>query len=169
MRLPFRKSTALLGHQEETVIHLTQAGVDKIQRELARLHAERPALAEEVNRTSQYGDFSENAEYQEAKYQLRRALSRIDVLEDRLKRVVVIEDGADDTERVRIGSTVRVHVGEKSRVYTIVGPQETNPLKGRISYASPLGAALLNQSVGAHVHVATPDGTPLDYVIEEIT
>ncbi len=169
MRLPIRKSTTLLGHPEETAVYLTQAGIDKLKRELARLHASRPALAEEVSRTSQYGDFSENAEYQEAKYQLRRTLSRIDVLEDRLKRVILIEDGDDATERVRIGSTVRVHVGEKSRVYTIVGPQETNPLQGRISYASPLGAALLHQSVGACVQVTTPEGTPLDYTIEEIT
>ena len=148
-------------------IYLTSAGIERLKRELVTLEKEHPEAAEDVYRLAQLGDFSENAEYQEAKYRLRRMNDRMESIKERLKRLVEIEEGSADG-RVQIGSTVKMKVNGKEKIYQIVGPAEVNPARGRISYLSPLGSALLDHAAGDEVPIQT-EGGEVTYLIWQVT
>ncbi len=125
--------------------------LEQLKRQLSDLEKEeRPGAAEEVRRTGEMGDLSENAAYQYAKAHLRRVNGRILSLQDRIASAVLIETPIDDGV-VRIGSTVTVTTSDREMIFQILGSQETDPLKGRISYSSPLGAALIGHAVGEEV------------------
>ncbi|MBP9827871.1 transcription elongation factor GreA [Patescibacteria group bacterium] len=157
MRIPTRKSELMRALDERTDYSVTPAKLAAMQRDLERLtKVERPQWADEVARTSQMGDLSENAAYQVAKNKLRQVNSRILSLDDRIKKAVVIE--VVDDGKVHIGSTVTVQWNTKELTFTIVGSQETNPAHGTISRSSPLGEALLGAHVGDEVSVKTPQG-----------
>lgn len=161
MRLPLRRAQRQrTNDDQEEHVYLTRAGLDRLEREIYDLErVQRPRVAEEVDRAKQLGDFSENAEYQDAKHRLARMNARIFTLHDRLHRVRVIEDhAASSTNLVQIGSVVTVRTNDHERTYHIVGPQESNPARGRISYVSPLGGALLKKAVGDTAHVKTEAG-----------
>ena len=167
MRLPQRKSIQLRDQDtSDDVVYLTPQGVAHLKRELERLETqELPVTLEAMRFALGLGDFSENAEYQEAKPKLARIQSRILTIKDRLKRAIVV-DGSDDG-RVVIGSRVLVRVNEKEKSYQLVGPRESNPSQGRISYLSPVGAALLNKRVGDIAHIENENGT-ITYTILQV-
>jgi transcription elongation GreA/GreB family factor len=146
--------------------YLTKEGVKRMENELKRLEQEQPLAVEEVVRTGAMGDFSENAEYQEAKFKLRRTNDRIASLKERLKHVVVIEEGASTSGRIEIGSTVVVRVSEKEKTYQIVGPQESSPARGRISFVSPLGSALMDHVAGDKISLQTENGEVIYTIVE---
>ncbi len=158
MRLPTRKSE--LERLERQVIdnYLTPAKIERMQVELQDLikNQRRPA-ADEVARTAQMGDLSENAAYQFAKQHLRRLNDRITNLEERLKHAIPINQGASDGV-IRIGSTVTLRTNGKQLIFEILGSSETNPSSGRISYSSPLGVALIGKGVGDVVVLKTLRG-----------
>jgi transcription elongation factor GreA len=79
-------------------------------------------------------------------------------LEDRLRRAVVVVDEVV-TGKVRVGSTVTVEIAGDEVIYTIVGSTEADPARGRLSMASPVGAALLGATAGDEVDVRTPRGS----------
>lgn len=135
--------------------------------EIARLRKERPAVIEDMQLAATQGDFSENAGYQSAKQKLRRINSRLDHLHDELNHAVPITKGSDDG-RVRIGATVTVEVGGKEMTFEILGTQESNPSRGRISYVSPIGNALLDHVAGDVVNVTVGDRV-LCYVIKNVS
>lgn len=114
---------------------------------------QRPIEVAEVRRLAELGDFSENAAYQMAKGNLRRINSRITTLEERLKVAIPIEEGPDESGRIRIGSSVTLEWDGRTHTFEILGSSETNPSRGRISYLSPLGAALMGRSAGDVVEV----------------
>lgn len=143
MQLPKRKSEQLAqskkGPQDN---YLTEEKIEQLKRTLERLEKiEQPKAREELTRTREMGDLSENAAYQEAKYQLRRLNGRILNLKERIKHAIPIKP--DDSGRIQIGSKVTVLAGDRQRELTILGAQESNPFKGTISYLSPLGQALM--------------------------
>ena len=140
-------------------VYLSQEGLERLENQLARLKREFPELSAEAARTAAYGDRSDNAEYKDAKGRLRRTQYRILEIQDELKRVVIIPTGPNATGTVQAGSTVIVEIDGKQRTYQILGPRETNPDGGRISFQSPLGAALLNHKTGDIVALKTPNGT----------
>ncbi len=158
MRVPTRQSEILAqSNKPPEDRYLTKAAIQKMNDELDRLvKRERPEAAAEVRRLAELGDFSENAAYQMAKGQLRRINARITTLEERLKNAIPIESGSTDG-RIRIGSTVRVLANGKELQFEIVGAQETNPSRGRISYLSPIGAALLGHVRSDRVPVTLND------------
>lgn len=139
-------------------IHLTKYGFERMKEQLARLKKSMPDLISEAQRTAAYGDRSDNAEYKEAKSSLRRAQGRIFNLEDQLKRVVVIEQDRNISGTVQLGSTVVVEIEGRQKTFQILGPHETDPANGRISYKSPLGAALINHRKGDIVTIHPPEG-----------
>jgi len=167
MQVPTRRSQLLKKRDDTGPIYLTGAGIERLKRELVTLEKEHPEAAEDVYRLAQLGDFSENAEYQEAKYRLRRMNDRMESIKERLKRVVEIAEGSTDG-RVQIGSTVKMKVNGKEKIYQIVGPAEVNPARGRISYLSPLGAALLDHAAGDEVPIQT-EGGEVKYLIWQVT
>jgi transcription elongation GreA/GreB family factor len=146
-------------------IYLTQEGIDRLRKQLARLQAALPALALEAQRTAAYGDRSDNAEYKQAKGALRYTHRQIFTIQDQLKRAVVIDNRLNAAGIVGLGSTVILESEEKGsqkrihNKYKILGPQETNPTEGCISYVSPLGAALMSHKEGDTIIVNTPSGS----------
>jgi transcription elongation factor GreA len=136
---------------------LTQEGLEKLQKELEELRTTRRSeIAERIKYAKEFGDISENAEYDDAKNEQGMLEGRILTLEKMIRNAVIIEEQHDG--RVQVGSrvTVRDEFGEEE--YTIVGPAEVDVAKGRISMESPVGKALLGHRIGEEVKVQTPGG-----------
>lgn len=167
MRLPTRKSEKERLLNQEIDNYLTPQKIERMKRELADLvkNQRRPA-ADEVARTAQMGDLSENAAYQFAKQHLRRINDRITMLEERLKHAIPIDQSTSDGT-IRIGSTVTVSVQGKEMTFEILGSSESNPARGRISHKSPLGALLLGHRSGDTVDLQTP-ATKVSYQILKV-
>ncbi len=145
---------------------LTPAKIKQMKAEIARILQERPAVIEDMQLAATQGDFSENAGYQAAKWKLRRMNSRIDHLTHELNNAIPIPAGSADG-KIGIGSTVTVAVSDKEMKLEILGTQESNPSKGRISYVSPIGAALLGHVAGDVVTVELGDRT-VEYSIVRV-
>ncbi len=127
-------------------INLTPAGKAELEQELKELIAQRPAIAERLATARAFGDLSENQEYSDARAEQKTVESRIVEIEETLKNAVLIKSRKSD--KVIIGSTVKIDMGGKEFSYTIVGPVEANPLEGKISQESPIGKELLGRKVG---------------------
>ena len=106
-----------------------------------------------------FGDLSENSEYDEARNEQAKNEARIKELEELLENAVILDESNIDTSVVSLGSTVKISgpMGEVS--YDLVGSNESNPMEGRISDQSPIGAALIGKRAGDAVSVETPGGT----------
>ncbi len=164
MRIPKRRSELLRKHDDGPV-YLTADGIEKLKRQIARIESELPAAREELSRTREMGDLSENAAYQIAKHNLRRMDGRLFHLKERLKNAVeIVPDGSGV---VQLGSTVRVTSRGEQKQFAVVGPLEADPLRGRISHVSPLGAALVGRQTGDVVTFTTPQGT-VEYTIVSV-
>ncbi len=160
MQIPQRRaqSQRIRTHAPSLYV-VTEEGLKRLREEHARLLKGRPTLADEVARLAQLGDFSENAEYQDAKQRLRRLNDRLLTLEDKIKNARTIQKNNDEKDRVCLGATVCVKKNGVPLTFQLVGPQETDPSRGRISHVSPLGALLMGGRVGETVQLQTPSGT----------
>ena len=137
---------------------LTKDGIVKLERELEELRTVRRAeVAERIKYAKDFGDISENAEYEEAKNEQGMVEGRILVLENMLRNVVVIEEGIG-AGVIGVGSSVDVQDEFGKQSFTIVGPAEVDVANGRISLESPVGKALLGHKVGDEVEVQSPAG-----------
>ena len=138
---------------------LTKDGITKLERELDELRTVRRAeVAERIKYAKDFGDISENAEYEEAKNEQGMVEGRILVLENMLRNVVVIEEGGS-AGVIGVGSSVEVQDEFGKQSFTIVGPAEVDVANGRISLESPVGKALLGHKVGDEVEVQSPAGS----------
>ncbi|MFC1687095.1 GreA/GreB family elongation factor [Patescibacteria group bacterium] len=150
MRIPIRKPGKYT--HSKTDLHLTQAKLDEMKKELERLVSIlRPKSMKEVSRLAEMGDFSENAAYQISKGRLRGINARILDLEERIGKVVIIEP--KDNAHIQIGHRVTVEANRKQLTYLILGSTESDPGQSVISHTSPLGAALIGKAVGDTVTV----------------
>jgi transcription elongation factor GreA len=140
--------------------YLTAEGAKHFREELENLKGSaREQLAKRLRAAIQQGDLSENADYTSAKEEQAFMEGRILELEMILKNVTIIDDLKKCGDVVEIGSSITVQEeGEMSETYTLVGPQEANPLNGRISFESPIGQSLLNHHKGEIVKIETPQG-----------
>lgn len=150
---------------------MTPEGLQKLEQELEYLKSvRRHEVAERIKQAREFGDISENSEYEDAKNEQAFIEGRILTLENLLRNARLIDEANIDNFEVSVGSTVQVRdlgTGEDI-TYSIVGPTETNPLERRISNQSPVGRALLGHRVGDIVDVKVPAGT-LHYQIVNIT
>ena len=140
--------------------YLTPDGAKKLASELDQLmRVERPRVVREVADAAAQGDRSENAEYIYGKRRLREIDRRVRWLTKRMESAVVVKPGSVGGDKVRFGAIVTVEDehGKRSR-YHLLGPDESDPSRGRLSFQSPLGRALLNKSVGDVVTVQRPAG-----------
>lgn len=154
----------------EKEVFLTKDGLTKLEEELEQLKTvTRKEVADRIKVALGYGDLSENAEYDQAKQEQAKLEERIAKLENLIREAVVVEDHEVTTEKVNIGTTVTVREeGEdEDEDYTIVGSAESDPLNGKISNESPLGAALLGRRRKDTVEVHSPDGI-VKYTIKSI-
>lgn len=148
MQVPKRKSEE--GRQRgPDDNYLSQAAIDDLEAQLARLERNRPKAVEDLTRAREMGDLSENAAYTEAKARLRGMDTRMSVIKSRLKHAVLIPSGPSEDGKVRLGATVTIRREDgTTKTYAIVGAQETEPGSGRISLHSPLGTQLMGKGVG---------------------
>lgn len=143
----------------DKINYLSQEGLENIKRELQDLKTvRRRETAAKIETAKALGDLSENAEYHEAKDEMAFIEGRIQQIEQILKNVSVIEQGAS-TGTVRIGSKIEVESNGRKKEYTIVGSNEADPMKGLISNESPLGNAFIGHVKGDRVDVVTPAGS----------
>ena len=137
---------------------LTKEGLEKLQQELEELRTvRRSEVAERIKYAKEFGDISENAEYEDAKNEQGMVEGRILTLEKMIRNAVIIEEHHDGV--VQVGSVVQVKDDFGKETYTIVGPAEVDVARGRISMESPVGKALIGHKVGDKVQVQTPGGS----------
>lgn len=146
--------------------YVTKEGLEKLQAELFELKKHRrPDLISRLETAKALGDLSENAEYHEAKDALAFAEGRIRELELMLNDVRIIEDAASGGA-IMIGSTIEVEANGNRKTYQIVGSTEANPVAGRISNESPLGAAFIGKKKGDEVPVEAPNGRVIYTIVD---
>jgi transcription elongation factor GreA len=142
--------------------YLTIEKMQEFKKELDFLRTEkRKQVAENLEYAKKLGDLSENAEYHEARQVQAEVEDRISHLENLLKTAVILNTGDNNAVNgISIGSKIKVQKeGEKdAREYTIVGSEEADMAKGKVSNLSPLGVALLGKKKGDKVVVNTPKG-----------
>ena len=138
---------------------LTRDGLVKLEHELEELRTvRRSEVAERIKYAKDFGDLSENAEYDEAKNEQGMLEGRILVIENMLRNAVIIEEGSE-SGIVSVGTTVEVKDDFGKQTLTIVGPAEGDVAEGRISMESPVGKALLGHRGGDTVDVVSPGGS----------
>lgn len=145
---------------------LTREGVTELEQEVAGLIAERGPVADSIKTAREFGDLSENAEYQSARQAQEKLEARISEIEHILQNVEVIAKPKGDS-KVQIGSTVTLKNGV-TKTFQVVGTVEADPLNGKISDESPIGQALLGKKLGDQVEIVTPAETST-YKITEIS
>ena len=148
---------------------LTYGGLKKLEEELDYLKTvKRREIAERIKVAREFGDISENAEYDEAKNEQAFTEGKIVEIEHKLKIAKVIDEEDIATDVVSIGSCVKVKDLEFDDIidFYIVGSSEANPAEDKISNESPVGAALIGKEIGDKVVVAVPDGEIAFEVLE---
>ena len=154
---------------EEKKVILTREGYEKLEKELNYyVSVRRNQVAEQIAIARGFGDLSENAEYDEAKNEQSRIEAKIVEMENTLRNCIVVEDDEVSTDTVGVGNSVKVfnETLKKEQIITIVGANETDPAKLKISAESPIGAALLGAKVGDLVSVDVPMGVMKMNVLE---
>lgn len=154
----------------EKQIILTAEGLKKIEQKLDHLKSvRRRDVAERIKQAIEFGDISENSEYEDAKNEQAFIEGEILTLEKMLRNAKLIDEDEISADVVTIGSTVKLKDLEFGDMleYTIVGSAEADPTESRISNESPVGEAILGRKVGSIVEVNVPAGT-LKYEIVDI-
>ena len=141
---------------------LTPEGLVKLKEEIEYLStAKRREVAERIAHAREFGDITENSEYDDAKNEQAMLEHRIALLEERLANSRVIEADEISTDVVGIGTKVRLRDidAKETLEYTIVGSAEANPAEHKLSNESPVGKAILGRKKGETVEVAVPRGS----------
>ena len=144
------------------VVHMTEAGLQKMKAELDHLRSvERPAISAAIAEARDKGDLSENAEYDAAKEAQGMLEMRIAKLEDTMANARVIDESKIDKSKVQILSKVTLlnHNNQKQMTYTIVAEHEANLREGKLAIGTPIAKALLGRKKGDRVDVEVPAGT----------
>ena len=140
---------------------LTQQGLDDLKAKIEHLStARRREVAERIKEAREFGDISENSEYDDAKNEQAMLERQIAELEEKLRGAQVLDEEAVSTDVVSVGSTVHVkdQKTDKSAKYKIVGSSEANPSDNKLSNQSPVGKALIGKKRGDLVSVPVPRG-----------
>jgi transcription elongation factor GreA len=154
----------------EKEIVLTREGLQKLEDELDDLKTvHRREVNERIRQAKEYGDITENAEYEDAKQEQAFVEGRILKLEGMIRNARIIDASDYVADEVHLGAIVKVKETKSGEAheFTIVGSAESDPRNHRLSNESPLGAALMHRKKGDVVDVVTPRG-PMQYKIESI-
>jgi transcription elongation factor GreA len=146
---------------------MTREGYERLKEELERLkRVERPAITRAIAEARAHGDLSENAEYHAAREKQGFTEARINELEAKVSTAEVIEPPTSG-DRVTFGSTVRLEDADGNEsIYQIVGSDETDPARGRISVMAPLARTLIGKKVGDSVVAQLPGGKKQFEILE---
>jgi transcription elongation factor GreA len=146
---------------------LTEEGLKQLTEEVALLSTvKREEVAERIKAAREFGDITENSEYDDAKNEQALLENRIHLLQEKLRRARVIKDSEIDPDKVCVGSTVTLRDKDANeiRIYTLVGSAEADPSRARLSNESPVGQAIIGKRVGDVVNVPVPAGS-LNYEV----
>jgi transcription elongation factor GreA len=149
---------------------LTPEGLEKLKSEIEYLsNDKRREVAERIKEAREFGDISENSEYDDAKNEQAMLEARIATLEDKLRSASVINAAELSADVVRVGS--QVHVTDqtgRSLSYTIVGSTEADPSANKLSNESPVGQALVGRKQGDVAKVMLPNGKTRELTVTKI-
>ena len=151
-------------------VPMTKEGYEKLKQELDRIiKVERPKNIKDIEEARAHGDLSENAEYHAAKERQGHLDAKKRELEHKLSNAQIIDVSKLTNEKVVFGSTVTLADTESGDIkkYTLIGQEEADLKKGKISIQSPVGKALIGHKVGDVVTIKTPAKT-VEYEIQEI-
>lgn len=149
----------ILFHTVMTTYKLSQAGFEKLKKELELLRTKkRPKAVTRLQKARAMGDLKENSEYHAARDELTMVDNAILTFEQKIRNVEIIEAGTD-IDFVALGSTVDLKVNGEMMSYTIVGELEADITENKLSDTSPIGKALLGKRKGDKVSVEIPAGT----------
>jgi transcription elongation factor GreA len=140
---------------------MSREGIEKLRNELKRLiEVEQPQQSQRLATAREYGDISENAEYDVAREEMDHLLRRIARLQDTLSRAQLFDSKGLDPDEITLLSTVELQDLKKRRsvTYTLVSAEEVNVDLNRISVQSPVGQALIGKKAGDKVTVEVPAG-----------
>lgn len=147
---------------------LTPEGREKLEEELHYLETEKRAeIGERIKVAREFGDISENSEYDDAKNEQGMMEARIAEITHILSEATVVS-APKRSNKVNIGSTVIVDMGGKERTFTIVGGAESDVASGKISNESPVGSALIGRKKGDHIETVGPTGRVIEMDILKI-
>ncbi|MGK2933004.1 MAG: transcription elongation factor GreA [Solirubrobacterales bacterium] len=150
---------------------ITPEGLKKLEEEIEHLSTvRRREVSERIREARDFGDISENAEYDDAKNEQAQLEAQISQLEERLRRSTVVEKAAKDTGSVGFGSIVHIKDQDSgnSRKFQIVGSTEADLAGGKLSSESPIGAALIGGKVNEIVKIPAPKGLEKQFKITKI-
>jgi len=146
---------------------ITKTGLDKLKTELDYLKTtKQKELAERLRKAIAFGDLSENFDYADAKEQQVMLQARIAELKDEIAEAKVVQESAK-SDKVQIGSVVELESKDSNFTFTIVAGNEADPLSGKISAESPIGACFIGRKVGEKCTANLPAG-PMEYKILKI-
>ena len=151
-------------------IPITKTGYEQLLKDLGRLkRVERPKVIEDIAEARAHGDLSENAEYAAAKERQSFVEGKIQELENKISEAQIIDTKNLSNEKVVFGTTVLLKDKntDETKRFTLVGQEEADVKKGKISVQSPVGKALIGHKVGDWVSIVTPSKT-VEYEILEI-
>ncbi len=132
--------------------YITPEGLEKLKKKLNYLKTVKTKeIADLIKYTASFGDLKENAAYTDAKERQAFLQGKILELKDRINSAEIVENR--QTGKVQVGSQVLIFLDEEEEKIEIVGPGEVDSLKGKISYESPLGKAILDKSIGDKIEV----------------
>lgn len=156
-------------YQENQEVILTIEGYRKLEKELDFLKSvKRREIAERIRQAIDFGDLSENSEYEDAKNEQAFNEGRIITLEKKLRFARIIDHQDVNTKEVSLGCKVVLEDldSQETYEYIIVGSMEADPAQSKISNESPVGKALLGKKTGEIVRVQTPDGETTYRILE---
>lgn len=147
--------------ENQETYYLTKEGKNKLQKELEELQGpKRKEIARRLKSAIEMGDLSENADYISAKEDQGFIEGKIQEITHILHNATIVDKQDNGQDTVGVGSRVTVQEdGQPPETYHVVGRKEADPIEHKISYASPIGEALLEQKEGTTVNVETPGGT----------
>lgn len=154
---------------KETIV--TKEGFEQLKTELDELTGPgRREVAERIKEARDFGDISENAEYDAAKNEQAMLEARIATLEDRIRSASIVDESELETDTVQVGNTVHLkdQKTSKSVKYKIVGSSEADPLNGKLSNESPIGKALIGHKRNDIVKIPVPRGPQRQLKITKI-
>ncbi|MES2769654.1 MAG: transcription elongation factor GreB [Bdellovibrionota bacterium] len=148
--------------------YITKEGAEALRQEYQHLfHVERPKLVTTVAWAASNGDRSENADYIYGKRRLREIDRRLGHLNDKLSRAEVVDISTLKSDKIIFGAVVEIEDEEGNAFkYQIVGEDEIDAEKGKMSWKSPVGKALLGKKIDEEVEVKTPNGIKIYTVLK---
>ncbi|MDR0300024.1 MAG: transcription elongation factor GreA [Streptococcaceae bacterium] len=155
----------------DKIYQMTHEGLEKLEAELEDLKlVKRPEIVERIKIAREYGDLSENSEYEAAKDEQAFIEGRITTVENMIRNAEIVNTADVKKNEVALGKKVSfLETGaKKEETYTIVGTAEADPFNGKISNESPIAQSLIGRKIGDHVDISLPNGTTMNVKITSV-